>query len=84
MRNARIGLLVLAAAALASFADVSPAAARDYPWCIQGGGWGVPGDCSYPSYAACAASAAGRHVWCNINPRFAFGRARRGRAPYSY
>ncbi len=84
MRNEKIVLVALAAATLASLGGVSPAAAHDYPWCIQGGGWGIPGDCSYPSYGACMASASGRRVYCNINPRFAFRGARRGRAPYPY
>ena len=81
MRNAMLALLALAAAGAVTMAGPAPAAAYDYPWCIQGGGWGVPGDCSYRTYAQCMATASGRHVYCNVNPRVAFGQARRGR-PY--
>jgi hypothetical protein len=59
-----------------------PAAARDYPYCIQGGGWGVPGDCSYRSYGECQASASGRLVYCSVNPRFAFNQQSRRPRPY--
>ena len=81
MRNAMLATLALLAAAAATVAGSGPAAAIDYPYCIQGGGWGVPGDCSYRSYAGCMASASGRRVYCNVNPRVAFGQQRRGR-PY--
>jgi hypothetical protein len=85
MRNAMLAVLASLAAGATTLAGSGPAAAIDYPYCIQGGGWGVPGDCSYRSYAECMASASGRRVWCNINPRFAFGQQqqRRGR-PYRY
>ena len=77
MRNAMLAVLALLSAGAATAAGSGPAAAYDYPWCIQGGGWGVPGDCSYQSYGQCMASASGRRVYCNINPRVAFDR--RGR-----
>ncbi len=76
MRNAKLAMLGLTAA-LATWAVASPAAAYDYPWCVQGRGVGIPGDCSYQTYAQCMASASGRNVYCNVNPRAAFGRARR-------
>jgi hypothetical protein len=83
MRNTLLAMPVLFAAA--TFAGTMPAAAYDYPWCIQGGGWGVPGDCSYRSYAECMATAFGRRVYCNVNPRVAFGREpRRGRHHRDY
>jgi hypothetical protein len=81
MRNATLATLALLTAAAATLVGSGPAAAIDYPYCIQGGGWGIPGDCSYRSYAQCMASAAGRRVYCNANPRFAFGQQRRAR-PY--
>jgi hypothetical protein len=73
MRTAMLAMLALLAVAAATMAGSGPAAAIDYPYCIQGGGWGIPGDCSYRSYAECLASASGRRVYCNVNPRFAFG-----------
>jgi hypothetical protein len=81
MHNAKLPMLALLAAGAATIAGPTPAAAIDYPYCIQGRGWGVPGDCSYRSYAQCMAAASGRGVYCNVNPRVAFGRERRGR-PY--
>jgi hypothetical protein len=78
MRNAMLALL---AAGAVTMAGSGPAAAVDYPYCIQGWGVGIPGDCSYRSYAECMATASGRNVYCNVNPRVAFGRARRVR-PY--
>ena len=82
MRNVKLAMLILLAAGAATMASPTPAAAFDYPYCIQGGGWGVPGDCSYRSYAECMASASGRRVYCNINPRVAFGQQQQRRARY--
>ena len=84
MRNTMLAMVALLAAAAATIAGSGPAAAIDYPWCIQGGGWGIPGDCSYRSYAECMATASGRRVYCNINPRVAFGRQRHGRRYRDY
>ncbi len=78
MRQAMLAIGVLLAAGTAMIAGSSPAAAIDYPYCIQGKGVGVPGDCSYRSYAECMATASGRDVFCNINPRVAAGPPRRG------
>lgn len=64
--------VTLAAAGLASAATATPAAAYDYPYCLQGRQTGIPGECSYSSYEQCAAAASGRSAFCNINPRFAF------------
>ena len=84
MRNMMLALLALGSAGAATIAAPTPAAAIDYPWCIQGGGWGVPGDCSYRSYAQCMASASGRRVYCNVNPRVAHGERRRSRVYRNY
>ena len=69
-------------AAIINAAGTGPAAAYDYPWCVQGRNVGFPGDCSYTTYRQCLASASGRNVGCGINPRVAFDRARRGEPPY--
>jgi len=74
MRNATMAVLVVLAAGAASFAGSAPAAAYDYPYCVQGKGVGIPGDCSYQTYAQCMASASGRNASCGINPRVAFGK----------
>jgi hypothetical protein len=70
-----------AAALVTSLATSAPAAARDYPWCVQGKGVGYPGDCSYTSRAQCMASASGRLATCGLNPRLGYGR-QRGRSVY--
>ena len=74
-------MLALLAAGVVTLAGSAPAAAFDYPYCLQGRGVGVPGECAYQTYAQCMASASGRGLYCNINPRVAFSRQRRGR-PY--
>jgi len=77
--------MALTAAGAASLTTSTPAAAYDYPWCVQGKGIGIPGDCSYTSYAQCMASASGRYAYCNVNPRVAFGRQpSRGRRSYPH
>lgn len=76
MRTAMLALLALSAATAATVAGNSPAEAYDYPYCLQGRGVGVPGDCFYTSYAQCMASASGRGLYCNVNPRVAFGQQR--------
>jgi hypothetical protein len=82
MRHAMLAILALLAAGAAVTAGSGPAAAFDYPYCIQGRGWGVPGDCSYRTYAQCMATASGRDVYCNVNPRVAFRQQQRRARPY--
>jgi hypothetical protein len=82
MRNAMLAMLALLAAGAAMTAGSAPAAAFDYPYCIQGRGWGIPGDCSYRSYAECMTTASGRNVYCNVNPRVAFRRQQPRGRPY--
>jgi hypothetical protein len=78
MSDRRFVSLALLAATTAMIGS-SPAAAYDYRYCLQGRGVGVPGDCSYSSYAQCMAAASGRGLYCNINPRAAYGRQRQMR-----
>jgi hypothetical protein len=79
MRTAMLALLALSSATVATIAGNSPAAAYDYPYCLQGRGIGIPGDCSYTSFNQCMASASGRGLYCNINPRVAFGQQQQRR-----
>ena len=81
MRKTLLAIITVLAAGTASVVGSAPAAAYDYPYCLQGRGVGIPGDCSYASYAQCMASASGRALYCNVNPRVAFGQQRRP-APY--
>ena len=82
MRKTILTVVALSGAVIVTTITSRPAAAYDYPWCVQGRGVGVPGDCSYQTYGQCMASASGRNVYCNVNPRVAFGRAPYGRGPY--
>ena len=84
MRKLTLVLLTMAAAGAGAIAGSAPAAAYDYPYCAQGRGVGVPGDCSYQTYAQCMASASGRGLFCNINPRVAFGQQPRARVYRNY
>jgi hypothetical protein len=82
MRNGILAALALSAVSAAAAVGTSPAAAGDYPYCLQGRTVGIPGECSYSSYAQCMASASGRGLYCNVNPRVAFAQQRRGRPYY--
>ena len=84
MRNAMLALLALSAAAVGTMAGASSAAAQDYPYCLQGRGIGIPGECAYTSYNQCMAAASGRALYCNINPRFAFAQQPRMRIYRDY
>jgi hypothetical protein len=84
MRRLLLTMLALSAAGVATLATSAPAAAYDYPWCVQGRGVGIPGDCSYQTYGQCEASASGRGLYCNSNPRAALNRMPQRRAPRGY
>jgi uncharacterized protein DUF3551 len=75
-------ILLALTAGFTAIAGSGSAAAVEYPYCIQGGGWGIPGQCLYRSYEQCLASASGRHVYCGLNPRFAWDRRTRQGRPY--
>ena len=74
IRYAGLAALAAVAAVSATITSASPAAAFDYPYCLQGKQTGIPGECAYTSYAQCMASASGRDAYCAINPRVAFDR----------
>lgn len=73
MSRTHLILAALAAIVLAGLAGVTPAAARDYPWCAQGGEYDYPGECAYSTYEQCQASVSGRLLFCDRNPRLAYG-----------
>jgi Protein of unknown function (DUF3551) len=61
----------LAAMAACVVTAVTPALARDYPYCIKGCDFGAGrGDCSFSSYRQCLATASGRDAYCAENPYF--------------
>lgn len=72
MRRMQLAMLAFGATVLGGFVTVTPAAARDYPWCAQGGEYDYPGECSYSTYEQCQASVSGRLLYCDRNPRFAY------------
>jgi hypothetical protein len=84
MRKLILTMLALSAAGVATLATSAAAAAYDYPWCVQGRGVGIPGDCSYQTYGQCEASASGRGLYCNSNPRAALNQQRPGRYRRGY
>ncbi|MCG6204510.1 DUF3551 domain-containing protein [Rhodopseudomonas sp. HC1] len=69
----RLGAALGAAAMIVGFMG-APASARDFPYCLQGGDWGYPGNCQFDSYEQCMATASGTRAGCDINPVVAFRR----------
>ena len=66
----RILLFALMAFGTLTAIDTTPAAARDYPFCILGRDYDGLGDCSFDSYQQCMATASGRFAYCERNPFF--------------
>ncbi|WP_082645801.1 DUF3551 domain-containing protein [Bradyrhizobium valentinum] len=54
-------------------ASAHPSASYDYPYCLQGKAYGVPGLCQFTSYQQCMATASGTTAYCGRNPRLAYG-----------
>lgn len=75
MNKMQLALAALGAMLLTGFAGTGPAAARDYPWCAQGGEFDYPGECAYSTYEQCQASVSGRLLYCGPNPFVAYGQA---------
>jgi hypothetical protein len=71
-----------AACLLAGFATLSPAAADQSRYCLQGRIWGYPGNCQFSTYQQCQASASGTNAGCGINPAYAFAQQRGGYRSY--
>jgi hypothetical protein len=59
----------------ATIGSLSPAVAARY--CLQGSGWGYPGNCQFSSFRQCQAAASGTNAGCGVNPRYAFARQTR-------
>lgn len=64
----------LSAILLATIGSLSPAVAARY--CLQGTGWGYPGNCQFSSLRECRATASGTDASCGVNPRYAYARQR--------
>jgi hypothetical protein len=68
MRKVFLAALAVGAVAVIGMAP-DAARARDYPFCIKGGGYESPvGDCSFDTYEQCQATASGRDNYCDANP----------------
>jgi hypothetical protein len=50
---------------------VTPVAASEYRYCLQGDDYAGAGDCGFTSYQQCQASASGRTANCVANPYLA-------------
>jgi hypothetical protein len=69
-RKMRTVFLALASAAIFA-TGLTPAAAQNYPYCIQGDDFpGGAGECSFSSYAQCQTTASGRTAHCEPNRYF--------------
>jgi hypothetical protein len=71
--------IIVAAGFVAMAFTALPASAHhpnppyDYPYCLQGEDYGVPGLCHFTSYQQCIATASGQTAYCGRNPRSAYG-----------
>ena len=68
---------LFASLVLSTIGPLSPAVAARY--CLQGSGWGYPGNCQHSSFRECRAAASGTNAGCGVNPRYAFAHQRRYR-----
>ena len=50
---------------------VTPVAASEYRYCLQGDDYAGAGDCEFASYLQCQAAASGRTAYCAANPYLA-------------
>ena len=79
------GLFAVGLVAIASpgFARTHPstsaiAASTQDRYCLQGDGWGYPGDCEFSTYQQCEATASGTTAGCGVNPQSFYAEQRRG------
>ncbi len=70
MRRILVITALAVTSALTLTASTSPASAARY--CLQGAGWGYPGNCQFRTFAQCRATASGTNAGCGINPRYAY------------
>ena len=63
--------LVLATSATIFATGVTPVAASEYRYCLQGDDYAGAGDCQFTSYLQCQATASGRTAYCAANPYLA-------------
>jgi Protein of unknown function (DUF3551) len=75
-----VGLVAIVPPSLARTHVRAPAIAASAQdrYCLQGNGWGYPGDCEFSSYQQCSATASGTTAGCGENPQYLFAEQRRG------
>ena len=73
MRNAMLAILALSAATIARWPAVRRRRPTIIPIASRAGVSASPASARTPRYEQCMASASGRALYCNINPRVAFG-----------
>jgi uncharacterized protein DUF3551 len=64
----RTFFLALATSATIFATGVTPVAAGEYRYCLQGDDYAGAGDCGFSSYQQCQATASGRTAHCEANP----------------
>jgi hypothetical protein len=64
-------LLALATSATTFATSITPVAASEYRYCLQGPDFAGSGDCQFTSYLQCQAAASGRTANCVANPYLA-------------
>jgi hypothetical protein len=63
--------LALATSTTVFATGVTPVAASEYRYCLQGDDYAGAGDCGFTSYQQCQATASGRMAYCGVNPYLA-------------
>ena len=63
--------LALATCATILLTGVTPVAASEYRYCLQGDEYAGAGDCGFISYQQCQATASGRMAYCVTYPYLA-------------
>ena len=69
MRTLFLAALTTSATIFAT--GVTPVAASEYRYCLQGDDYAGAGDCQFTSYLQCQATASGRTAYCAANPYLA-------------
>jgi hypothetical protein len=69
MRSLILAALTTSATIFAT--GVTPVAASEYRYCLQGDDYAGAGDCQFTSYLQCQATASGRTASCVANPYLA-------------
>jgi hypothetical protein len=69
MRSLILAALTTSATIFAT--GVTPVAASEYRYCLQGDDYAGAGDCEFTSYLQCQATASGRTAYCAASPYLA-------------